>query len=50
MTGLFLKPLSDLMGAEVADFDCRQPPDAPTREAIMDALYAHQVLVFRNQK
>lgn len=49
-TGLSEKPISGLMGAEVVDFDCRQPLDDPTREAILQALYKHQVLVFRNQK
>lgn len=49
-TGLSVKPFSGLMGAEVVDFDCRQPLDDLTREAILQALYKHQVLVFRYQK
>jgi len=46
---LSFKPLSGLMGAEILGFDCRHAPDEPTRDTILQALYDHQVLVFRDQ-
>ena len=49
MTALPLIPLSDLMGGEIVGFDCCQPPDEATRQAILDALFRYQVLVFRDQ-
>ncbi len=49
MTKLIATPLSDLMGAEITEFDCREPVDAKTRDAIIEALYRHQILVFREQ-
>lgn len=50
MASLTVNPLSDLMGGEILGFDCQQPPDTDTRDAIVDALYRHQVLVFRDQE
>ncbi len=50
MTTLEITPLAELMGGEIVDFDCRQPPDVDTRDAIVEALYRFQVLVFRDQE
>ena len=49
MTPLTFKPLCDLLGAEITDFDCAQVPEQQTRDAIVTALHEHQVLVFRDQ-
>lgn len=46
---LSLSPLSDLLGVEVAGVDCRNPADDALKTHILDALYTHQVLVFRGQ-
>jgi len=46
---LALTPLSNLLGAEVAGVDCRVAPDDALKSDILDALFAHQVLVFRDQ-
>jgi alpha-ketoglutarate-dependent taurine dioxygenase len=49
MTTFSATPLSSLMGAEITGFDCREPVDAKLRDAIIEALYRHQILVFREQ-
>lgn len=49
MTDLRIEPLSDLLGGEITGFDCRRPLDAATRDAILDALFRYQMLVFRDQ-
>lgn len=49
MTQLKVNPLSELMGGEIVGFDCRQPPNAESCAAILEALFQHQVLVFRDQ-
>ncbi len=49
MTALRVMPLSELMGGEIVGFDCRLPPDAATRAAVLEALYRYQILVFRDQ-
>ena len=50
MATLEITALSELMGGEIVDFGCRQPPHVNTRDAIVDALYRFQVLVFRDQE
>jgi taurine dioxygenase len=44
-----IRPLSELMGAEVIGLDLSQPIDDATRDAILDALVEHHILCFRNQ-
>ena len=46
---LTLTPLSDLLGVEIAGVDCRVPPSDAVKAEILDALYTHQVIVFRDQ-
>ena len=46
---LTLTPLSDLLGVEIAGIDCRVPPMVSVKSEILDALYTHQVIVFRDQ-
>ena len=46
---LTLTPLSDLLGVEIAGVDCRVPPSAAVKAEILEALYTHQVIVFRDQ-
>ena len=46
---LGLSPLSDLLGVEVTGVDCRVPVGDALKTNILDALYNHQVLVFRGQ-
>ena len=46
---LTLTPLSDLLGVEIAGVDCRVPPSDAVKAEIFDALYTHQVIVFRDQ-
>lgn len=48
MAALNATPLG-AFGAEIVGFDCREPVDGPTRDAILAALYRHQFLVFRDQ-
>lgn len=43
-----LRPLHDLVGAEVLDFDPRQPFDAATQRELLALLRQHRVLLFRN--
>jgi taurine dioxygenase len=49
MTALTITPLHPSLGAEVAGVDLGKPIDAPTREALSQALGDHLALVFRNQ-
>lgn len=44
-----LTPLSDLLGVEIAGVDCRTPPGDALKGDILDALFTHQVIVFRDQ-
>ncbi len=44
-----IRPLSDLIAAEVIGLDLSQPLDAETRQAVYDAFVRYQVLVFRHQ-
>jgi len=44
-----IRPLSDLMAAEIVGFDLSQPFDDATRDAILDALVEYHVLCFRDQ-
>ncbi|MDA0341860.1 MAG: TauD/TfdA family dioxygenase [Proteobacteria bacterium] len=44
-----VRPLSDHMAAEVTGLDLRQPLDTPTRDAVLEAFHANQILVFRDQ-
>jgi len=37
------------LGVEIAGVDCRVPPSAAVKAEILDALYTHQVIVFRDQ-
>ena len=46
---LTLTPLSDLLGVEIAGVDCRVPPLDTAKAEILDALFTHQVIVFRDQ-
>ena len=46
---LTLTPLSDLLGVEIAGVDCRVPPLDTVKAEILDALFTHQVIVFRDQ-
>ena len=48
--GFEVRPLSDLMAAEVIGLDLSTPFDDATREAVYDAFVTHQVLVFRDQQ
>jgi taurine dioxygenase len=45
-----LRPLTAILGAEVAGIDLSRPVDATTRKALHDAWVEHAVLVIRNQK
>ena len=47
--GFEIRPLSDVVGAEMVGFDLRRPLDAATRPAIYDAFVRHHVLAFRGQ-
>jgi taurine dioxygenase len=44
-----LRPVSKLMGVELTGLDLSQPIDDAVRDALLDALTAHKVLVFRDQ-
>ena len=44
-----VRPLSELMAAEVVGLDLSQPLDEATRNAVYDAFVTYQVLVFRDQ-
>lgn len=45
-----IRPLSDVMAAEVTGLDLSQPLDRATREAVYDAFLAYKILVFRDQQ
>jgi taurine dioxygenase len=49
MTTVKLSPLHPSLGAEVAGVDLGRPIDAPTRQALTQALAEHLALVFRDQ-
>jgi len=44
-----VRPLSDVLGAEVSGLDLRQPLEKETVDELLDAFYRYQVLVFRGQ-
>lgn len=44
-----IRPLSDLMAAEVIGLDLSRPLDAAARETVYKAFLDHQLLVFRDQ-
>ena len=44
-----IRPLSDLMGAEILDLDLSEPIDDGMRDAILAALNRFKLLVFRHQ-
>ena len=44
-----LRPLSDLMGAEIYGLDLARPIDDAMRDTILDALNRYSILVFRDQ-
>lgn len=46
---LTLTPLSDLLGVEIAGVNCHLPPSPAVKAEILEALYTHQVIVFRDQ-
>ncbi len=48
--GFDVRPLSDLMAAEVIGLDLSQPFDKETRDAVYRAFLEYQVLAFRGQK
>lgn len=43
------RPLGKALGAEILDFDLRQPIDAATAKELRDVWHEHQVIVFRDQ-
>ena len=45
-----LKPLTEMLGAEVTGIDLSRPLDAATKRALHDAWIEHAVLVVRDQK
>ena len=45
-----IRPLSDLMGAEILDLDLSEPIDDAMRDAILAALDQFKLLVFRHQE
>lgn len=45
-----VRPLSDLMAAEVIGLDLSKPFDAETRDAVTQAFLDYQVLAFRDQR
>ena len=45
-----VRPLSDLMAAEVIGLDLSKPFDAETRDAVYQAFLDYQVLAFRDQR
>ena len=47
--GFEIRPLSDVMGAEVIGLDLSQPLSEYTRQVVYDAFVQYQVLVFRRQ-
>ena len=49
-TGFEIRPLSDLMGAEIIGLDLSRPLGDATRDAVHDAFLRYQIIVFRDQK
>jgi taurine dioxygenase len=47
---MVVKPLSDVLGAEISDLDLSKPLDKGTIEELQKLFGKHQVLVFRDQK
>jgi taurine dioxygenase len=43
------RPLGKALGAEILDFDLRQPIDPATAKELRDVWHEHQVIVFRDQ-
>jgi len=50
MSPLRIRPVTATIGAEIEGIDLRQPLDASTRDALLDALMTHHVLFFRDQE
>ena len=48
-SGLTVRPVSPVIGAEVDGLDLSRPVDAPTLQALKEALAEHLVLFFRDQ-
>ena len=48
-TRFAIRPLSDLMAAEITGLDLCEPFDQATRDAVHRAFLEHQILVFRDQ-
>lgn len=44
-----LRPLSERFAAEITGLDLRNPLDAATRQAVLDALARHKAICFRDQ-
>jgi alpha-ketoglutarate-dependent taurine dioxygenase len=44
-----VRPLSDRFAAEILGMDLRNPLDAETRQAVLDALVRHKAICFRDQ-
>jgi alpha-ketoglutarate-dependent taurine dioxygenase len=49
-TEFTLRRLSDIAGAEITGGDLSQPLTPPLERAITDALLAHRIVVFRDQR
>ena len=49
MSGIAVRPVTSVIGAEVSGVDLREPLDAATVQAIRGALLEHQVIFFRDQ-
>ncbi|NKB58392.1 MAG: hypothetical protein GKS00_18860 [Alphaproteobacteria bacterium] len=50
LTTFDLRPLSDLMAAEITGLDLSQPLDPATRDAVYQAFLDFQILAFRDQR
>ena len=48
--GFEIRPLSDVIGAEIIGLDVSKPFDAATMKAVRDAFLTYKVLCFRDQK
>ena len=50
MSSFRIRPVTTSIGAEIQGIDLREPIDASTRDALLDALVNHHVLFFRDQE